>query len=106
MIDPDGLVESARQAFAAAADPAELERVKARFLGKAGVVTEALKSLANLPLEERKRAGAAINRAKAQIETLLEEAREALARRRLEAAVPKRSRTRSSSSRSARCRPR
>ena len=85
MIDPDGLVESARQAFAAAADPAELERVKARFLGKAGVVTEALKSLANLPLEERKRAGAAINRAKAQIETLLEETREALARRRLEA---------------------
>ena len=85
MIDPDGLVESARQAFAAAADPAELERVKARFLGKAGVVTEALKSLANLPLEERKRAGAAINRAKAQIETLLDETREALARRRLEA---------------------
>ncbi|WP_142811349.1 phenylalanine--tRNA ligase subunit alpha [Tepidiphilus olei] len=85
MIDPDGLVEAARQAFAAATDPAELERVKARFLGKAGVVTEALKSLANLPLDERKRAGAAINRAKAQIETLLEEAREALARRRLEA---------------------
>ncbi|MEK7772291.1 MAG: hypothetical protein AAB703_05495, partial [Pseudomonadota bacterium] len=34
-------------------DPAELENVKARYLGKNGVLTELLKGLGKLPVEER-----------------------------------------------------
>ena len=40
------IVEEARREFAAAADPAALENAKARYVGKAGVVTARLKALA------------------------------------------------------------
>src|SRR6266478_5643131 len=44
----DDLIAQARSAFAAAMRPAELENEKARFLGKAGVLTERLRALAQL----------------------------------------------------------
>jgi phenylalanyl-tRNA synthetase alpha chain len=70
--------------FAAADTPAALENAKARFLGKSGVVTEAMKSLAALSPEERKARGAAINAAKQQIESALGARRQALAEAELE----------------------
>jgi phenylalanyl-tRNA synthetase alpha chain len=73
------LVDSARGEFGAAASPAELENAKARYLGKAGRVTEQLKALAALAPELRRQQGAEINRAKQQIEALLEARRAALA---------------------------
>jgi phenylalanyl-tRNA synthetase alpha chain len=73
------LVEAARGDFAAAANPADLENAKARYLGKAGRVTEQLKALGALPPEEKKARGAEINQAKQQIEALLTHRREALA---------------------------
>jgi len=79
MIDLESLVSAARNDFAAAATPADLENAKARYLGKAGRVTEMLKALGTLPVEEKKSRGAHINAAKQQIEAALEAAREALA---------------------------
>ncbi len=67
------------------ADPAQLEQAKARYLGKSGAITEQMKSLGKLPLEERRTLGAAINSAKESIEAALNERREALKRVALEA---------------------
>ena len=73
------LIATAEAEFAAAPSPAALEDAKARFLGKAGRVTDLLKGLGALPIEEKKARGAEINQAKAQIETLLAARRAALA---------------------------
>lgn len=73
------LITDAEGQFAAAPTPAALEDAKARFLGKAGRVTELLKALGALPIEDKKARGAEINQAKAQIEALLSARREALA---------------------------
>ncbi|WP_374659405.1 phenylalanine--tRNA ligase subunit alpha [Inhella sp.] len=79
------LIEEARSAFAGAATPAQLEDAKARFLGKSGRVTELMKGLAALPVEEKKSRGAEINQAKQQIESLLSGRRTQLAEAELEA---------------------
>jgi phenylalanyl-tRNA synthetase alpha chain len=85
MSDLQSLVLEARGDFAAAATPAELENAKARYLGKGGRVTELLKALGALSVEDKKVRGAQINAAKQQIEAALVEAREALARAELNA---------------------
>ena len=51
MSDLDSLVSAAEADFGAAATPADLENAKARFLGKAGRVTDLLKSLGALSIE-------------------------------------------------------
>lgn len=79
----DQIVEEAQTAFAAVSDAAQLEQVKARFLGKTGSLTERLKTLGKLPSEERRTAGAEINRAKTAVEAALEARREALREARL-----------------------
>ncbi|MBL8325273.1 MAG: phenylalanine--tRNA ligase subunit alpha [Rubrivivax sp.] len=85
MSDLDTLVSAAAAEFGAAPTPAELENAKARFLGRAGRVTELLKSLASLPVEQKKARGAEINQIKARIEQALQARREALAEAELEA---------------------
>lgn len=79
MNDLAQLIAAAESEFAAAPTPAALEDAKARFLGKSGRVTELLKALGALPIEQKKARGAEINQAKVQIETLLTARREALA---------------------------
>ena len=74
----DQLVQLAAAEFAAAADGAQLEQAKARYLGKAGALTERLKALGKLEPEARREAGAAINAAKTAIEAALEGRRNAL----------------------------
>ncbi|QDF96217.1 phenylalanine--tRNA ligase subunit alpha [Azoarcus sp. DD4] len=74
----DQLVQQAEAEFAAAADGAQLEQAKARYLGKSGALTERLKTLGKLAPEQRREAGAAINRVKEAIETALEKRRDAL----------------------------
>ena len=85
MNELDQLVLSARADFAAAVTPAELENAKARFLGKSGRVTELLKALGGLPVEEKKARGAEINLAKGRIEAALQARRDALSAAELEA---------------------
>lgn len=79
MNELDELIVSARTGFDGASTPAELENVKARFLGKSGRLTELMKGLAGLAVEEKKSRGAAINATKQAIEAALIERRQALA---------------------------
>ena len=85
MNELDSLVASAQQQFAQAATPAELENAKAQFLGKSGRVTELMKGMAQLSVEEKKSRGAAINVAKQAIEATLTARRQALADAELQA---------------------
>lgn len=80
----DGLVREALTTLAAVNDAAELEHVKARYLGKAGSLTSLLKQLGSLAPEQRREAGARMNAAKAEVETALEQHRGRLAARTLE----------------------
>ena len=72
----DALYQQAQSDFSSAAQLAELENMKARYLGKDGQVTALLKGLAKLSPEEKKAQGGAINAIKSQIEKALEAARE------------------------------
>jgi phenylalanyl-tRNA synthetase alpha chain len=85
MDDLEPLVQQARDEFARALASAELEDAKARFLGKAGLVTQQLKALAALGAEQKKARGAQINSAKERIEAALTARREALANAQLDA---------------------
>ena len=80
----DSVVAEAASVFAQATEPAQLEAAKARYLGKAGVLTEALKGLGKLAPDERRVAGAAINAAKQAVEAALEARREAMSSAALE----------------------
>lgn len=73
------VVDSAKAAFVLANTPADLENAKALFLGKSGRITELMKGMAALPVEEKKSRGAAINIAKQAIEAALTNRRQALA---------------------------
>jgi len=79
MNDLEHLVLEAEQNFKSAANSADLEDQKARYIGRSGRITELLKGLGALPVEARKTEGARINRAKDQIEALLQARREELA---------------------------
>lgn len=81
----DSIVHSAREAFARAGTPADLENAKAQYVGKSGRITELMKGMASLSVEEKKTRGAAINQAKQAIEAALAERRQALADAELEA---------------------
>ena len=85
MNELDSLVASAQQQFAQAATPAELENAKAQFLGKSGRVTELMKGMAQLSVEEKKSRGAAINVTKQAIEAALTARRQALQEAELQA---------------------
>jgi phenylalanyl-tRNA synthetase alpha chain len=86
--DPlDALVAAAHAEFEAARDPASLENAKARYLGRSGALTDALKSLGKLPPAERPAAGARINQAKASLEAALAQRREKLADDKLAASL-------------------
>jgi len=75
----DSIVETARLAFTGAVTPADLENAKAQFIGKAGRITELMKGMAALSVDEKKTRGAAINAAKQAIEAALNDRRQALA---------------------------
>jgi phenylalanyl-tRNA synthetase alpha chain len=77
--DLDRIVAEANALFERAGSPPELEQAKARYLGKAGALTELLKGLGKLPAERRPQAGARINAAKLRVEEALERRRAALA---------------------------
>ena len=85
MHDLDVIVGEALAQFATIDDPDELERVKARFLGKTGALTDLLKGLGKLPAAERPTAGSRINEAKATLEAALLARRDAIRTARMEA---------------------
>ncbi len=77
------ILDQAMQQFALIGDEAELEQVKARYLGKDGSLTALLKGLGKLSAEERPAAGARINQVKQNIEAALQRRRDELQQNRL-----------------------
>ena len=80
MIDRlSALEEEARAQIARARSAQELEQLRIRYLGRReGVLTQLMKELGSLSAEERPAAGAAANRVKTAVSTLLEETRAGL----------------------------
>ena len=78
MNELEDLVRTAQAAFVASSTANDLENAKAQFLGKSGRITELMKGMAALSVEEKKTRGAAINAAKQAIEGALNERRQAL----------------------------
>ncbi|MFA6202435.1 MAG: phenylalanine--tRNA ligase subunit alpha [Gallionella sp.] len=77
--------EQALNQFALISDEAELEQVKAKYLGRDGALTALLKGLGKLSNEERPAAGARINQVKQVIEAALQQRRDTLAQAKLDA---------------------
>jgi phenylalanyl-tRNA synthetase alpha chain len=85
MQDVDAIVKEAITAFAEIDDADRLEQAKARYLGKAGALTELLKGLGKLPAAERPAFGSRVNAAKERLEVALRERRDLIEARKLEA---------------------
>jgi phenylalanyl-tRNA synthetase alpha chain len=79
------LIDRATSEIDAAADLAALDAVRVSYLGKKGELTARLKSLGQLPPEERSAAGQEINKAKQEVQAQLNMRRESLESAALEA---------------------
>jgi phenylalanyl-tRNA synthetase alpha chain len=75
--------EQARAELAAAADEASLDAWRVGWLGRKSRLTAVLRSLVNLPVEERRSVGAAANSLKRALESALAERQEQVQRARL-----------------------
>ena len=80
---------SSPQAVSSAVTPEDLESVRLRLLGRKGELTELLKTLKDLPIEERKRLGPAANSLKERLDALLSQREHSLRTAALQAAVAK-----------------
>jgi len=78
MANLDHLIAASKADFSTCEDMPALENAKAKYLGKTGALTEALKGLGKLSNEERPAAGAAINVVKQAIESALNTRREVI----------------------------
>ncbi|HHI93789.1 MAG TPA: phenylalanine--tRNA ligase subunit alpha [Gammaproteobacteria bacterium] len=76
--DLDKLVNEAQQAIDAANDLAGLDKVRVRFLGKKGVLTQQMQMLGKLPAEQRRDAGKVVNLAKQSVQKAIESRHETL----------------------------
>lgn len=65
--------EEAAAAIAAAPSSAELEELRVRYLGRKAELTSILRGIAELPAEQRGQVGGAANKARQELEALLEE---------------------------------
>lgn len=83
MSDLQDLLEQALGEVASAADARALEAARVRHLGKKGLITQRLKTLGNLPPEQRRAAGQEVNRAKDAVRDAIEARHAALGRERL-----------------------
>jgi phenylalanyl-tRNA synthetase alpha chain len=83
--DVDAIVKEALAAFAGIDDADQLEQAKARYLGRAGALTQLLKGLSKLPAAERPAFGSLVNAAKEKLEAALDEQRGRIQSRQLEA---------------------
>lgn len=85
MADLQDVLKQAQQAIANAADLQALDEVRVQYLGKKGEFTAQLKQLGQLPGDERKAAGQAINDAKRAFQQSLEERKQTLEAEKLNA---------------------
>lgn len=67
----EGLLDEALELVRSARNRRALDEVRVQYLGKKGALTTQLKQLGQLPPEDRREAGQAINEAKQKLETLI-----------------------------------
>ena len=80
----ESLLDEALGLVADADDERTLDEVRVRFLGKKGALTGQLKELGQLPPDQRREAGQAVNRAKHSLEQAIQARAAELARKRLD----------------------
>jgi phenylalanyl-tRNA synthetase alpha chain len=78
MQDVAALLAKAKAAITASNDLKSLEAIRVEFLGKKGRLTQLLKELGSLPIEERPKVGQAFNEAKEKVSAFLQERKEVL----------------------------
>ena len=81
---PEDLLAQAQELVAEAGDPRALDEVRVRYLGKKGALTGLLKQLGQLPPDQRREAGQAVNRSKQALEAAIAQRHDELARAGLE----------------------
>lgn len=74
-----GILQAAKEQLAAAGDARALDEARVRFLGKKGELTALLKGMKDVAPEERPAVGQMINDVRAEIESIIEQRREAIA---------------------------
>jgi phenylalanyl-tRNA synthetase alpha chain len=79
MADLDSLRTEAEAAIAAASSSAELEELRVRYLGRKSELTQTLRSIGELPAEQRGPVGKQANEARVALESLLDERTQDLA---------------------------
>jgi len=72
------LINQAKSEFSQCQSLPDLDHAKAKFIGKSGAITEAMRSLSSIPKEEKPKVGAEINSIKQEIEALLAARRNAI----------------------------
>src|SRR3954470_8569524 len=73
MADLDALRTQAEAAIAGASSSAELEELRVRYLGRKSELTQTLRSIGELPPEQRGPVGKQANQARAALESVLDE---------------------------------
>jgi len=84
MADLDSLRSEAEAAIAAASSSAEVEDLRVRYLGRKSELTQTLRSIGELPPEQRGPVGKQANEARVALESLLDERTRELADAELE----------------------
>jgi phenylalanyl-tRNA synthetase alpha chain len=79
------LIESARKEISSTADPARVEELRIRYLGKKGELPAILSGMGKLPPDQRRSLGEVANSVKAEVEQLLAQAIERAEGQKLEA---------------------
>ena len=77
-IQLDELIARATDSIQSSADLKILDAVRVEFLGKKGQLTQQLKSLGQLPVEQKKEAGQKINEGKRKLQGLIEQKKQSL----------------------------
>ncbi len=65
------LINQAQSDFSLCKSLSDLDHAKAKFIGKSGAITDAMRQLSSIPKEEKPKVGAEINSIKQAIEALL-----------------------------------
>ena len=72
-MDLTQIIAGARDSIEKAVDSKQLEKIKVEYLGKNGALTAVLKSMKDIPPQERPQFGKAVNEAREKIEALFAE---------------------------------
>lgn len=72
MVELQDIIKQAAEEIGVIDNLPELEQVKARFVGKKGLITAQMKNMAKLPNEEKPKFGAKVNEAKKEVFAIIE----------------------------------